>query len=187
MLPLLPERLRIQLNYQDESRFVEVLKLLGSGQKGSAYLVQDAFGGRYALKLVPRSLYAAYSVSAEISYTQSLGHGFSRVFGSFLPRAIADNIALADYHAILMEYIEGRSLSAFISDDQAIISGSVYLSFAKELCASLRELGANGLCHNDLHSENIIISTPGNQGPILRIIDTGQLKTRSCWTNGEMS
>src|SRR5688572_3516194 len=59
---------------------------------------------------------------------------------------------------------------------------SVFLKLAEALCEVLADLGANGLSHNDLHGENILISPRRNPltGDIsveLIVIDTGSLKT----------
>lgn len=73
--------------------------------------------------------------------------------------------------AIVMEYVEGVTLTDFLSTHP---SKSVRKRLLSEILEAVEYLHKKGLLHNDLKTDNIIVSTIGNH---IRIIDFGYSET----------
>lgn len=73
--------------------------------------------------------------------------------------------------AIVMEYVEGVTLTDFLS---AHPSKSVRKRLLSEILEAVEYLHKKGLLHNDLKADNIIVSTIGNH---IKIIDFGYSET----------
>lgn len=73
--------------------------------------------------------------------------------------------------AIVMEYVEGVTLTDFLS---AHPSKSVRKRLLSEIMEAVEYLHKKGLLHNDLKADNIIVSTIGNH---IKIIDFGYSET----------
>lgn len=73
--------------------------------------------------------------------------------------------------AIIMEYVEGVTLTDFLS---AHPSKSVRKRLLSEILEAVEYLHKKGLLHNDLKADNIIVSTIGNH---IKIIDFGYSET----------
>ena len=73
--------------------------------------------------------------------------------------------------AIVMEYVEGVSLTDFLTTSPSF---SVRKRLLSEILEAVEYLHKKGLLHNDLKTDNIIVSTIGNH---IRIIDFGYSET----------
>lgn len=68
---------------------------------------------------------------------------------------------------ILMEYIEGRTLSEFLNEAPTL---SLRCKIFSELLSAIIYIHQKGLVHNDIKPDNILISTNGNS---LKLLDFG--------------
>jgi serine/threonine protein kinase len=168
----------VKLYAGEDARALRLKKELGHGEKGVTWECVDRFGLSFAVKFVPKSTYQNYSALSEAHFASKLGNDFARVYGAFDCKATnsANEIDLSSHTAILMEFVEGRTLKDFLAIDQ-IISSDFIIRFVRALTAALGQLARNGLCHNDLHDENIMILEDRAGQSLVKIIDTGQIKT----------
>lgn len=74
---------------------------------------------------------------------------------------------IQDKEGLLMEYIEGRTLSEFLSENPPFKSR---LRIFEQLLGATGYLHERGIIHNDLKPENILITRSGNN---LKLIDFG--------------
>ena len=79
--------------------------------------------------------------------------------------------------AIIMEYIDGRTLREFIAEKPSV---SVRKKVLHQILTALEYLHHKGLLHNDLKPENILISAIGND---VKIIDFGLSETDADYLN----
>lgn len=79
--------------------------------------------------------------------------------------------------AIVMEYVEGSTLDAFIAGNP---SGSTRRKVLDEILDAVDYLHRKGLLHNDIKPENIMISRIGNH---VKIIDFGLSEVESDYMN----
>ena len=118
--------------------------------------------GKYWLLKGARSSEAASYVLLRREYeiSRNIQHPF--ILNSFL--FVEDSPIGA---AILMEYVEGRTLKDFILEHP---SSSLRLKVLSQLLDAMEYLHHKGLLHNDLKAENILITAVGND---VKIIDFG--------------
>ena len=118
--------------------------------------------GKYWLLKGARSSEAASYVLLRREYeiSRNLQHPF--ILNSFL--LVEDSPVGA---AILMEYVEGRTLKDFILERP---SSSLRFKVLSQLLDAMEYLHHKGLLHNDLKAENILITAVGND---VKIIDFG--------------
>jgi len=79
--------------------------------------------------------------------------------------------------AIVMEYIEGRTLREYLSENPSTAAKRKIL---EQIMEAVEYLHRNGLLHNDLKPENIMISAIGND---VKIIDFGLSETDADFLN----
>ena len=75
---------------------------------------------------------------------------------------------------IVMEYIEGRSLAAELS--QGPLAPHRADRIFTQICGALAEAHANGIVHRDLKPDNILLTERGGQRDFVKVLDFGIAK-----------
>ncbi|MFN8000697.1 MAG: protein kinase [Acidobacteriota bacterium] len=145
----------------------KIEKLLGKGGMGEVYLAENPKLGRpVALKFLARHLAkdakARRQLTKEAQAVAQLDHPNICVVHDFVE---ADG-----YSFIVMQYIEGESLSDLIQ--RGALKPEQTLSLALQMASALAEAHAHGVIHRDIKPHNIML-TPNGQ---LKILDFGLAK-----------
>jgi len=142
----------------------KILECLGKGGFSQIYKASDPDGKPVILKFPDLSLIsdpATYErFHREFTIGQKLNH-------PAIPKAI-NFVESSDGLFLVLNYIEGKSLRAFISDNAPLPLNEAF-SIADQLVGAVDHLHGHGVCHRDLKPENIIIGPDGR----LHIIDFG--------------
>jgi len=142
----------------------KILECLGKGGFSQIYKASDPDGKPVILKFPDLSLISdpvTYErFRREFAIGQKLNH-------PAIPKAI-NLVESSDGLFLVLNYIEGKSLRAFISDNAPLPLNEA-LSIADQLVEAVDYLHAHGVCHRDLKPENIIVGSDGR----LHIIDFG--------------
>lgn len=138
-----------------------VERQLGSGGMGEVFLAYDERLHRHvAIKQLRAAIGAAPDLlerfRREAQAVAKLNHG------SIVQ--IYDVVVAGDADHIVMEYVEGKSLSTLVAAGPLSVNKVIRL--AKEVCAGLVEAHSKGIAHRDLKAENVVI-TPNGQAKIL--------------------
>jgi Cdc6-like AAA superfamily ATPase/tRNA A-37 threonylcarbamoyl transferase component Bud32 len=169
---------------QADSRRYQLVEIIGRGQTGVAWRVLDALGRDFALKFVLRADYGTHSLDAEARRANSLqSRLFARIdfFGE--PSFESDPLALGEFYAISVEWVDGPSLHDFLANPNLVITPEVFLRLTRDLCEILQALKDRELCHSDLHERNILVrkkpdALAQSDTVEITVIDSGQLKTQ---------
>lgn len=144
----------------------EIIKSLGSGASGAVYQCTCSdFGTRpVALKVFPSTIAkdeaAATRLNREIRSSYSIDHdNVARFY-----ECIRDD----NFIAIVMEYVEGRTLENLISEE-VNLSFSARLNIVFQIAAGLEAIHAPGIIHRDLKPANILVNSEG----FVKITDFG--------------
>ncbi len=144
-----------------------VTAMLGQGIFSEVYLAQNInTDKKWTIKVINRNdeKYDTFvsRVSSEISIMNHLSH-------PALP-SIADLILTNDQLLVVMDYIEGKTLSEFIAGNGAQSEYTV-LIWARQLCDVLGYLHRQEpkIIHNDIHPNNIMLTSDGR----IMLIDFG--------------
>ncbi len=132
---------------------------LGKGGMGAVYLVRNTAGERAALKLVDLAgvTQADQRFEREMRLLADIDHpSISRFHG-----------ALAEPRGFLMEYVEGQSLAARISQGPLGVDES--LRIVRELADVLTYLHVRDIRHRDLKPANVMLQSRG----WLKLVDFG--------------
>jgi len=142
----------------------EVLERIGQGGMGTVYKVRHAISDRVeAMKVLLADLHAAEDMEErflrEIKLQASLSH----------PNIASLHTAFRFGNQLLMvmEFIEGESLSTVMKTRGSTISESVM--YAREILSALSYAHARGVVHRDIKPQNIMITTVGR----VKLLDFG--------------
>ena len=145
-----------------------VTSLLGEGGMGSVYLaVQPAIGSRVAIKVLSEQC----ARDAEL-----LERFFAEARAVNLIRhehivSVLDLATLPDGRPyIVMEYVEGQTLAAYIRGKTAPLGG--VLQVMGEVLSALAAAHAIGIVHRDLKPDNVIVTVEGHA----KVLDFGIAK-----------
>ena len=144
-----------------------LLSRIGRGGMGEVYLAQDAkLDRRVAVKFLPDETHkdpkARERFLREAKAAAALDHPFiCKVFeaGEFRGRSY-----------IVMEYVEGKSLSARIAEGPFPLPEA--LKAALEVCEALEVAHAKGIVHRDLKPSNLMCTPQGH----IKVMDFGLAK-----------
>lgn len=145
----------------------EILKPIGKGGMGEVYLAQDTILDRkVAIKFLPEEMRqdqtARLRFVREAKSAAALDHPFiCKVYEA----GEVGNIAY-----IIMEYIEGESLSKKIKDEPLPLRDA--LNLALETAEALEKAHKSGIVHRDLKPANIMITPQGRA----KVMDFGLAK-----------
>ncbi len=151
---------------------LQVLNVLSNRRYTDVYTVRDQVnGGLYVVKLLNRKKANNESrferefseMEAEYKMLQKTRHipAINKAYGFKESR---------DQNAyILLEYIEGKSLSRYVREEAGRLSPADFMHIIEEIINAFSELHKSNIIHGDIHSSNILIT----KKPDVKIIDLG--------------
>ena len=149
----------------------KIIKLLGKGGMGSVYLGRQVDLGRFvALKILSKNLIQEEGFlrrfRREARSVASLSHpNIVQVF----QYGEEDGI-----HFIVMEYIEGETLGARVSNSKTLEEAEA-IRIAKETATAIQEAQRKNIVHRDIKPDNIILDKSGQ----VKVTDFGLAKNLS--------
>jgi serine/threonine protein kinase len=142
-----------------------IVREIGRGGMGIVFeAIDDSVGRTVALKVLPRA------ASRDAAFVKRF-HREAAVGIRLRHPNIAEiySTGLSDGHAyIVMEKIEGKSLSAIIKE-QNTLSIKTALGILEQVAAGLQEAHKHGVVHRDIKPHNIMIEPSGR----VRVLDFG--------------
>lgn len=148
----------MKIGQQLQGRYT-IEKLIGEGATATVYLARDQrLGRRVAIKVLLPYVKATAKArfSREAQSAAALNHPNIM--------AIYDEVEDADYHFLVVEYIEGTPLSDFVPSPPEVVA-----TMGAQVCAALDYAHRMNIVHRDIKPANIIIATDGT----LKIMDFG--------------
>lgn len=147
----------------------EVLKLIGKGGMSKVYLAMDKnLNKQWAIKEIERK---AYDKNNEVVVASAMAEAnmMKKLDYPSLPR-IVDIIEKENVIYVVMDYIEGETLSSVLSKEGAQPQ-EVVIEWAKELCRVLDYLHTQNppIIYRDMKPANIMLQPNGN----IKLIDFG--------------
>lgn len=147
----------------------EVLKLIGKGGMSKVYLAMDKnLNKQWAIKEIERK---AYDKNNEVVVASAMAEAnmMKKLDYPSLPR-IVDIIEKENVIYVVMDYIEGETLSSVLSKEGAQPQ-EVVIEWAKELCRVLDYLHTQNppIIYRDMKPANIMLQSNGN----IKLIDFG--------------
>jgi nitrous oxidase accessory protein NosD len=142
-----------------------LLDQLGRGGMGAVYHARDAQLDRHvAVKLLPdgsvRDADAVARFRREAKALARLSHpGIIQAF---------DSGQDGDKHFLVMEYVEGRSLSKILAE-KGSLSPTRAADYAHQAALALHHAHQNGLVHRDVKPSNLLVTPDGN----VKLLDLG--------------
>lgn len=155
--------------------------MVGRGRTAVAWKATSR-GECYAIKFALRSDYSTHSIDAEVRQIQSVDSSLlARIEFYGTPQSELADIAWADLYAIVVEWIDGVSFKKYVESAREIDDQS-FVKIARDFFVLAKAFSDQGLQHNDLHNENVLVRTkrdPLTESETVQIvaIDSGQLKT----------
>jgi serine/threonine-protein kinase len=143
-------------------------KHLGSGGMGTVYLAWD---DRLKRKVAIKSIHPAKELSEE--RLERLRREAQAIASINHPAVthVHDIITEAGRDYIVMEYVEGRSLTSLLTETPLPSHRAV--NIARQIAAGLAAAHEKGVIHRDLKPENVMIDASGN----VKILDFGLAKS----------
>ncbi|MCY7375242.1 MAG: protein kinase [Pyrinomonadaceae bacterium] len=165
-MKVLENSLDISLTGQEIGGY-KILEKLGSGGMGEVYLADDVrLNRQVALKFLSNSLvddaWAKRQLFREAQAVSMIDHP------NICP--VYDVKEIGVHSFIVMQYIEGKTLSDLIRNHQ--IEEKQYISIARQVTAALAAAHENGIIHRDIKAGNIMV-TPNGQ---VKVLDFGLAK-----------
>ncbi|MGE5113846.1 MAG: serine/threonine protein kinase [Acidobacteriaceae bacterium] len=143
----------------------EVVRELGRGLHGTAYLAEDPEIGRMVVvKVLEKGTPGREELSARLRAVSGLSHiGIAQIFDSEFPNSGGAPI-------LVREFVEGDSLEALLGKGK--LGQADALSLTLQVLDALSHAHSHNVCHHNLKPSNLIIA-PDEQ---LKIIDFGQTR-----------
>jgi serine/threonine protein kinase/tetratricopeptide (TPR) repeat protein len=144
----------------------EILEKLGEGGMGVVYKARDPRLNRFvALKVLPAALARDESRRARLLREARAASALSHPHIVVVHDIAQEN----DHHFIVMEYLEGRSLSDLIPLEGLPLDEA--LPYATDIADALAAAHRVGVVHRDLKPGNVVISAGG-----VKVLDFGLAK-----------
>ena len=155
-----------ELNVVDGYR---ILKTLGKGGESVVKLVSNQQGEQFAMKIfktdhTEKSKLVIEKASAELEIVQKLNFESLPIYYEFKADAVWTRSSGLQQHVcyLLMEFIEGCSLSDFIETVSS--QHEKYLRYIfRDVIRTIYKLHQAGISHRDIKPQNILIQFQSNQ------------------------
>lgn len=158
---------------------LELLDKIGEGAFSAVYKAQDELGRIVAVKIISPSM-AAYSDAIEHAKVLARTE-HENVVKVFSIERVTDPKTKGLVDGIVMEYLDGQTLEAFLKASHFTVSK--VRALGTQIISGLRHIHAQGLAHGDLHQGNIMICQ-GN-AKLLDILYEGSLALLSTTSKDE--
>ena len=132
----------------------ETIKVLGAGENGKVFLVKNKITGKlYSKKVVFNHFRGREEIGEEIDILIKLSHPICKLR---LPCLVEHFESAYRESILILEYREGETLSKTIIDsiEQA-------KSISIQLLENIKLIHSLGICHDDINSDNILITPLG--------------------------
>lgn len=149
----------------------KVLKVLSDKKTTEIYLAQENVSNeKYILKLINRRKTNDLQVfKKEVGFLKKEYKALHKIKGiESISKVHGFNKKNKLYAYIVLEYIEGKSLSAYLNDG-ALVTREDCLYLIEEIIYAFSLLHKRKMVHGDIHSSNILIDENGS----VKIIDVG--------------
>jgi serine/threonine protein kinase len=149
-----------------------VTKLIAEGGMGRVYLADQQMGTTVRQVAVKVML-------AEYAHNAQVVERFLRECGTVCELEHRNTIKFFDYGQndegdlyIAMEFAAGESLAALVKRTGPLSPERVDRILA-QICGSLQEAHDKGIIHRDVKPENILITSPGGEEDVVKVLDFG--------------
>ncbi len=150
-------------HYQLEAR-------IGSGGSSAVYLATDlVLSRKVAVKLL---LSGAYYSDEEKLRFQREGRAIGALDHPHIVRIFEFNSTENDEPFLVMEYLQGQSLSEIIKQKGAL-SLEEFISWMKQVVQALAYAHKHGIVHRDVKSSNIVIVQNSHGESVAKVVDFG--------------
>jgi len=161
------------LNNGQKFAHFTIIRKIGEGGMGVVYLAEDLkLSRKVALKILLSEFFEKTErlerFNREAKTAAQINH--SNVMGIYDIGTAKDSDTGKELHYIVMEYIEGESLSSHIKNFINDLSGAVRL--AEKIASGLAAAHKLGIVHRDIKTDNIIVKADGEP----KILDFGLAK-----------
>lgn len=154
-------------------------RVLGEGGFGTVYLAKHVRLERNAervVKLLKPEVFQMDGMerrfSREVQLTSDLSQKNDHIVRIFDDFGEEEHLG----HFYVMEYLEGRTLSEYISHPNAVPHISWSLAIFKQLCDAMQAAHEDGIIHRDLKPENIILIPKRKHPYFVKVLDFGIAK-----------
>jgi hypothetical protein len=152
----------------------------GHGYLGVVWKVFDELNRPRAAKFTTYSDYVDKSYLQELALAAELETS-SELFARLIDAGYIElNVPeRTSFICFIEDWIEGKTLKVLINEGDELITPSFLLGYVGQLASALSILNDLGLCHDDLHAGNVILTEPRvglSRNYRVKVIDTGSLK-----------
>jgi serine/threonine-protein kinase len=149
-----------------------VTRLIAEGGMGRVYLADQQMGTTVRQVAVKVML-------AEYAHNTQVVERFLRECGTVCELEHRNTIKFFDYGQsedgdlyIAMEFVAGESLAALVKRTGPLSPERVD-RILSQICGSLQEAHDKGIIHRDVKPENILITSPGGEEDVVKVLDFG--------------
>ncbi len=148
-----------------------IVRMLGRGGMGTVYLGEHAIiGSKVAIKFLHAHLASDPTLVerffAEAKAANLVGH-------EHIVSIFDLNLRPPNHYYLVMEYLEGRPLSALVGKP---LAPAAAVSILMQACDALAAAHAAGVIHRDLKPENLFLTRRGAQDDFVKVVDFGIAK-----------
>jgi len=151
-----------------------IVRVLGRGGMGTVYLAEHpVIGSKVAIKFLHESMASSADLVGrfydEARAVNLIGH--ENIVGIFDLSMLPPN-----RYYIVMEYLEGRTLSALLRDGP--VAPGAALDILAQLCDALHCAHERGVVHRDLKPDNVFVLKRRGKSHFVKLVDFGIAKLR---------
>ena len=151
----------------------EIIETLGEGSMGMVVLARDRFLGReVAIKILKPDM--AERIEGDARFRQE-ARLMSRLTHPNIVTVYAFGATESGVNYIVMEYVGGGSLAAYVRQDN-LLPWSVVASLATQVCEALSSAHKLGVVHRDIKPGNILLGSEEDGNYFAKVVDFGLAK-----------